>query len=184
MADPFAILSAEVDLLGTADIYFPSEDHRLPGDLTEYPVESGKNLTDNYVRMGDEVVLEGLVSDVQPGVKMGDSAVVWNRVAALRGGALVTVSTHIRTYLNMAVLEARTRRADGIKGSLVFFLKMREVLFATSRTVQLTASNVDPGGPAAHRTATVQGGTRVARTVSAPRFGLDILESPGTNVGV
>ena len=88
MADPFAILSAEVNLLGTADIYFASEDHRLSADLTTYPVESGKQLSDNYVRRGDEVLLEGLVSDVEPGVKQGDAAVVWNRLAQLRGGRL------------------------------------------------------------------------------------------------
>ena len=166
----FAILSAEIDLLGSGDVYFPTEDHRLSADLTQYPVESGKQLSDNYFRRGDEMVLEGLVSDVEPGVRTGDAAVVWDRLAQLCGGSLVTVATHIRTYRNMAVLEAGTRRADGIRGSLIFRVKLREVLFATSNLLVLTPSTVNPGGPAGRRSATVQGGNRVSPIVAAPRF--------------
>ena len=82
----------------------------------------------------------------------------------------MTVSTHIRTYRNMAVLEAGTRRDNGIRGSLIFRAKFREVLFATSRVLQLTPAAVSPTGPAGRRTATVQGGNRVAPTVTESRF--------------
>ena len=115
MAD-FAILSASINLLAAGQVSFPAEDHRLRATKTNYPVESGKDLSDNYIREPNHLVLEGIVSDVAPGVR--DAGVVWDRMDQLRGGPLVEVSTHIKTYTNMAVMEVQTRRDNGIRGGL------------------------------------------------------------------
>ena len=177
-AFPFAVLSAEVDLLGSANVYFPTEDHRLPASVTDYPVESGKSLSDNYVREPVEIVLEGIVSSVRAGVKTGDAAVVWDRLDQLRGTTLCTVATHIRSYPNMAIVEVQTKREKGIR-NLLFKLSFREVLLAVSETASLVSSIVSASGPAANRTSTVAGGRRVAPVVAAPQFSLDILGTGG-----
>ena len=166
----FAILAANVDLLGTDDIYFPVEDHKFSAQLTHYPVESGKDLSDNYVRAPNVIILTGVVSDVPPGVHQGSAAVVWSQIESLAGGPLVTIATHIRTYSNMALIECDARRANGIRNGLEFRAEFREVLFASSALLEITPVVVAPAGPAAQRTATVPGGSRVSPTVSAPRF--------------
>ena len=165
----FAILSAQINLLAEG-VYFPAEDHRLTASKTSYPVESGKSLSDNLVREPEQLTLEGLVSDVTPGVTTGDAGVVWDRISQLVGGSLVTVVTHIRTYTNMAVVKAETRRDNGIRGGLDFRLEMEEILFATSVAIRLTDVLVDAGGPAADRTAAVSGGTKLAPVITGPRF--------------
>ena len=175
----FAILSASVNLLGSDDIYFPTEDHKIAARLTHYPVESGKDLADNYVREPNVVVLNGVVSDVSPGVHTGSGPVVWSQIESLAGGPLVTIFTHIRTYSNMALVECDSRRADGIRNGLEFRAEFREVLFASSALLEITSVAVAPAGPAARRTSTVSGGSRQSPTVTAARF----LRTPGRERG-
>ena len=158
----FAIISASVDILGSDDIYFPTEQHKIAARLTHYPVESGKELADNYVRAANVVVLEGIVSDVEPGVRSGSGPVVWSQIESLAGGPLATIATHIYTYTNMALVESESRRADGIRDGLEFRAEFREVLFATSAELTITPVRVSPSGPAAQRTAAVAGGHRLS----------------------
>ena len=168
MAD-FAILSAEIDMLASGQIYFPSEDHRIGAKTTRYPVESGKELSDNLVRDQDRIRLEGIVSDVEPGVTRGDPTVVWQRLKGLSGSTLVTVVTQIRTYRNMAIIEAQTRRDRRTGRALSVVIELEEVLFAVSSEIALTPAAVS--GPAGGRTAhPAFGGTRPSPGVPAARF--------------
>ena len=168
---PFAILAAEIVIIGQ-EVYYPKEDHRLGAMLTHYPVESGKSLSDNYVAQPDRITLEGWVSDVEPGVSQGDGAVVWNLLKASAGGPLLTVVTHIRTYRNMALIDVETVRDETTGGSLVFQVKLEEVLFSVSEVAEIAAAIVSPTGPAAARTAAIAGGSRVAPSISQPLFSL------------
>ena len=155
-----AIVSGRVTGISQA-VWYASEEHKVAGRATTYPVESGKNYTDNYVAEPQAITMEGWVSDVEPGQKQGNPAEVWGSIRGAVGGSrLLSVHTALGSYHNMAIIDADAKRDGDTPGGLIFFLKLEEVLLAVTEIIEeLTAETVSSTGPAAARTANVSRGS-------------------------
>lgn len=155
-----AIVSGRVAGISQA-VWYASEEHKIAGRATTYPVESGKNYTDNYVAEPQAITMEGWVSDVAPGQKQGNPAEVWGSIRGAVGGSrLLSVHTALGSYHNMAIIDADAKRDGETPGGLIFFLKLEEVILAVTELIEeLTAETVSSTGPAAARTANVSRGS-------------------------
>ena len=155
-----AIVSGSVSGISQA-VWYASEEHKVAGRATTYPVESGKNYSDNYVAEPAAITMEGWVSTVAPGQKQGNPAEVWGSIrGAVGGSSLLSVHTALGSYHNMAIVDADAKRDGDTPFGLIFFLKLEEVLLAATETItELTAETVSATGPAAARTATVSRGS-------------------------
>lgn len=155
-----AIVSGRVTGISQA-VWYASEEHKVAGRATTYPVESGKNYTDNYVAEPQAITMEGWVSDVAPGQKQGNPAEVWGSIrGAVGGSSLLSVHTALGSYHNMAIIDADAKRDGDTPGGLIFFLKLEEVILAVTEIIEeLTAETVSATGPAASRTANVSRGS-------------------------
>lgn len=155
-----AIVSGSVSGISQA-VWYASEEHKVAGRATSYPVESGKNYSDNYVAEPQAITMEGWVSTVAPGQKQGNPAEVWGSIrGAVGGSSLLSVHTALGSYHNMAIIDADAKRDGDKPYGLIFFLKLEEVLLAVTETItELTAETVSATGPAAARTATVSRGS-------------------------
>ena len=155
-----AIVSGSVSGISQA-VWYATEEHKVAGRATTYPVESGKNYTDNYVAEPQAITMEGWVSDVAPGQKRGNPAEVWGSIrGAIGGSALLSVHTALGSYHNMAIIAADAKRDEDTAGGLIFFLKLEEVILAVTELIEeLTAETVSSTGPAAARTANVSRGS-------------------------
>ena len=126
------------ELPSSADGWF-SRDHTLATRTTEYPVESGANLTDHARDEPNRLVFSGWVSDLvaYPGV-------LTNAVFAFRGleawqnmislqerKVLTTVTTPIAAYLNMLLRKAEAHEGADTGSGLIFTLEFQQVLRST-----------------------------------------------------
>ena len=156
-------------LAGRVDGY-PVEEHRLDLQLTQHPVESGATLTDNAVKGQEKLRLQGWVSDLQPapGNEMSHdrAADTWAAIVELFvAREPIDVVTALRVYRNMVIKRA-IAPVDKMTGrALRFTIDLAQVLFANTEITRVSAEGVDPDGPAADRTSTVDAGDRPALTV-------------------
>lgn len=171
--DPnFAIypqVTTAIPILGRrVDGYF-SEEHRLDLDTTEYPIESGGVLTDNAVKRRDRLRLQGMTSDLLPApgneATPERSAEAWSAIRTLfRDRTPVEVVTALHRYRNMIVVRcvAPVDRTTG--RALKFTVDLVEVLFTETELTRFGPTTVDPTGPAADRTSTVDAGDKSSPT--------------------
>ena len=161
-----AVLSGRVD-------GYPVEEHRLDLQLTQHPVESGATLTDNAVKGQEKLRLQGWVSDLQaaPGNELSNdrAADTWAAIVELFiAREPIEVVTALRVYRNMVIKRA-VAPVDKMTGrALRFTLDLAQVLFASTEITPVGPDAVDPEGPAADRTSTVDAGDKAAPTVDPP----------------
>ncbi len=106
---------------------FLSEDHKYDSDVTNYPVESGANITDNIRPLPLEVSLEGIVSNTPIGnialLRSADPPVteMYTKFVELRDArVLTTIRTSLGTFANMAMKTLSIPRAAGRGDELRF----------------------------------------------------------------
>lgn len=129
------------------------ETHTKTNELTDFPVDSGVNITDHIRQTPDAVEITGIVSDT-PIVFLASTqarspiedeiTITRDRVKLaydklqeiMNTGALVTVVTTLRTYDNMALTGLSVTRNAATGRVLNAALSLREVLFAFAETVE------------------------------------------------
>ena len=159
-------------LAGRVDGY-PVEEHRLDLTLTHNPVERGATLTDNAVKGQEKLRLQGWVSDLQPApgnvLSHDRAADTWAAIVNLFvARELVEVVTALKVYRDMVIKRA-IAPVDKMTGrALRFTIDLAQVLFANTEIVRVSADAVDPAGPAAARTSTVDAGDQPALGVPDP----------------
>ena len=160
-------------LAGRVDGY-PDEEHKLSMEITEYPVESGKPLTDNAVKLREEVRLTGVVSDLVPlsiedaGRRAGH---VWDDIVQLfNDRTLVTVITGLRVYRNMLVTKAIAPRNSRTGEALIFQITLSEIQHAETGLERLTRDTIKIGGPAEFRTSLVNAGLVASEEFPLARY--------------
>ena len=158
--------STDIDALsGVIDIY-PEENHNFSVTKTKYPIEDGSSRTDNFVVEPEQLVLKGLVSNLQPElggiVQIQDKTRIkeaWGRLRALKNsGELVSVVTLLGLYENMLVINVDSSLNDGTGQSRFFTITPEETLIAETDTIQLAA--VKLSGPASTKGSDVDGGQK------------------------
>ena len=141
----FSSSSTDIDAItGVVDIYY-DESHSVSVTKTKYPVEDGPERTDNSVVNPRQLVLKGLVSDLQSFaggiVNIADKSrgkEAWGRIVALNdSGDLVEVVTSLGMYENMQVINADATVNENTGRSLSFVITLEETLIAETETVQL-----------------------------------------------
>ncbi len=150
---------------------FVSINHSIGMGSTEYPVETGSTLTDNAVAKRKRLSLRGWVADLTylEGSNLPDhstAADVWQRILQLfEQRNLIEVVTRLGVYTDMLITSAATKDDVNTRRGLRFNLEATQILTSQSTITSLSAGIVNPNGPAAQRTAIVDGGQR-----SAPQY--------------
>lgn len=167
-------------IAGKADLYY-SEAHSGEVALTEYPIETGETLADNRVVLPKNLILKGIVSDLQSfafGIiniaSPTRTKTAWQAIEDFRQqGGPTTVITQLGVYENMDILKAEAiQNADTGKG-LDFTITLREVQFGKTQTVQLAA--VDLGEAAKQKASDIAGGLKQSTIPANTTFLQDIV---------
>lgn len=162
----FGSESTEIDAIsGVIDIY-PEESHNLPVTKTKYPVEDGSSRTDNFVVEPENLVLKGLVSDLQPEflglVNIADktrSKEAWGRLRELKNsGEFVSVVTLLGLYENMLIVNIDATINKDTGQSLFFTITLEEALIAETEIVQLAPVKLND--PAKTKGSDINGGQK------------------------
>lgn len=168
----FSARSTEIGAIaGIVDIYF-AESHGITVTKTKYPIEDGSSRTDNFVVEPEQLVLKGLVSDLQDFlggivnvVNQARGKEAWGRIKAMKNaGELVTVVTTLGMYENMLVINADATVDETTGKSLSFVITLEETLIAQTETVQLAPIKLD--GPAGTKGSDTDGGTKQSEEAS------------------
>ena len=167
----FYVSGVNAALVGQGNVGTPTEQHTLSLAVTDYPIETGKQLSDNAYREPARVTIETWTSSVQ-GFLNARAADVWQIAHSMQESrALLTVTTSLFSYSNMVLVQAQTERNVRTGRDLVAFFTFREVQFATSEVEELSSAEAaslvasatasgTAANPAASRTSGVNGGTR------------------------
>ncbi len=156
-------------LVGVVDIY-TEESHNLSVSKTRYPIESDENnqrmRSDNFVVEPEQLILKGLVSDLQPlsgGIVSLSSSErskeAWGRIKELKNtGTFLTATTVLGVYENMLItnIDALVNLDTG--DALSFTMLLEETLFSETELVQLAPAKLD--GPAATKGTDSEGGLK------------------------
>lgn len=140
-------------LAGVVDIW-PTEEHMFTVATTEHPVESGRVLTDNAVRMPTTLRLTGWVADllVAPGVTIeGDPALrapdAWQLILRImEEREPMTVYTALMFYESMLITSATTSVSVSTGRSLQFELGFTEILIGDTDPGKINFARVGGDG--------------------------------------
>lgn len=125
-----------------------SESHSFDSDVTEFPVESGSNISDNIRPLPIVVDIEGFVSNTPIGL-MRDERVITSQkpvetcyelLQAIRDEREpVTIQTSLRTYDNMALTRLNIPRGPGGADGLRFTASFKQIQYVTNvRTIRVS----------------------------------------------
>ena len=174
----FYISGVNTAISGSGNVGTPTESHTLSLSVTDYPIETGKQLSDNAYREPARITIQTWTSSVQ-GYNHSRAADVWAIAHQMQSSrALLTVTTPLFSYSNMILVNAETEQNNRTGQDLIAHFTFREVQFASSEVEELSAaeaaslvpSSTDASGsaanPAASRTSSVAGGAKFTSPVS------------------
>lgn len=136
---------------------FYSEEHRIRVRTTEYPVESGADLTDHVVREPYHLKLKGAATVYQHGASAGLNA--WNEILVyIAERRPIAVVTRLGTYHNMIIVDVKTGVTADTGDSLDFEMELKEILRASVTRTAIPSGGTPTEGPAVDRTSTTSRG--------------------------
>lgn len=169
----FSSRPTDIDAItGVVDLYY-DESHSVVVTKTKFQTEDGKSRTDNAVAEDQQIVLKGIVSDLQSFaggiVSVVDSArgkEAWGRILALKNSLeRVTVVTTLAVYENMLVVGADAVANSDTGKALSFTITLEETLIVETETVQLAALKLT--GPADTKGSDSEGGLKQSEEATA-----------------
>ncbi|MCK5133229.1 MAG: hypothetical protein KAR40_13890 [Candidatus Sabulitectum sp.] len=169
----FSSSPTDIDAItGVVDLYY-DESHSVAVTKTKFQVEDGSSRTDNAVVEPQQLVLKGIVSDLQGFlggiVNVADQSrgkEAWGRILALKNSLeLVTVVTTLGVYGNMMVVGADAVANSDTGNSLSFTINLEETLIVETETVQLAP--VKLSGPADTKGSDAEGGLKQSEEATA-----------------
>ena len=138
-----------IGVLNRMDGYY-AEEHRVRVRTTEYPVETGADLTDHVVREPYRLKLKGSATEYQQGSQAGLHA--WAAVLAhINARRPIAVVTRLGTYLNMIMVDAKPMVDDSTGLSLDIDIELKEILRANVTRGTPPSGGVPLFGPALDR---------------------------------
>lgn len=127
------------------------ESHEHVAEVTEHPVESGTEISDNIRMKPRKLTIEGVVS-ATPVMDPGNSptpnrhVVAYNSLtSAMEERRLISVATGLKKYQNLAIESFTVTREPKDGASLAFTLTCKEVTTVVSRTSTIPKSALAPG---------------------------------------
>lgn len=153
-----------------------NENHERESDITDVPVETGANLTDNIKPKNRKCSIEGIVSDT-PNDEFDverltlDPAMLPSQAAcdmleeAWANSRTVTVETGFRTYQRMAIQKLSMPRDSTTGRALNFSIAFEEIRVRTAERVTVALLPVD-GRVAAKKKAGTKGATAAPKNIN------------------
>ena len=140
---------AALGLVNRIDGYY-AEEHRARVRTTEYPVETGADLTDHVVREPYRLKLKGSATEFQQGNQAGLNA--WAAVLGhINARRPIAVVTRLGTYLNMVMVDAKPIVNESTGLSLDIDIELKEILRANVTRGTAPSGGVPLFGPALDR---------------------------------
>jgi hypothetical protein len=130
-----------------------SEDHTSSVEWTDFPVESGLDVTDHAIENPNEVVITGVISDTPlfatPTPNRSRSAFE-TLIRLKESHKLVTVVTGLKVYNNMGIVSVTTTRDNQTGQAVVPVVEFKQIRLVQSVTIpippELLKPSVAPGG--------------------------------------
>lgn len=136
-----------------------AETHDSTMQVTSYPVEAGFEVTDHIYANPQVVSVTGVVSDIEVGDFISVGAVAesaandilptyrgdqqtrsqqtWAKLIEIQQqGQLLDLVTHLRTYVNMAILGLSTQQDANTANEIRFTMALREIFIVETETFQ------------------------------------------------
>lgn len=133
-------------LEGFCDGYL-SEKHKRTVSVTEYPVETGENITDHAIREPDMLTLEGYVSSINVGMESGAerSERTWSEIDRMMNeNNPLSVVTQLGIYVNMMLISAETVKDNKTRNSALIQLKLQKILLDTDVVTTMNQISANP----------------------------------------
>lgn len=133
------------------------QSHSQENEVTDYPTETGANITDNIRARPRTYSLEGVISAtpiVNPGEKPEHNRhmAAYHRLqTAADARATIGVTTGLKTYKTLAIESLHVPRDPETGVDLYFTLDLKEITYASTATATVPASAL--GDTASQRTA-------------------------------
>jgi hypothetical protein len=124
-----------------------NEDHAHSTEWTEFPVETGLDISDHAVDVADEVTITGIISDTPVyGVPAPDRAKqAYETLLRLRSAhRLVTVVTGLRVYNSMGITSVSTSRDAETGQSVMPTVTFKQISLVQSVTIPIPAALLKP----------------------------------------
>lgn len=139
--------TADLSILGLGEVEILSMDHRQSSNVTELPVESGAVISDHIQDLPDRVAVRGMLGSlftIRSGErynKLNQVPTAWQTLRELRTtGTLLTFTSDLQVYDNMAIVSIRAPRNVRTGRTLVFELELKEIKLS-----QVQVQAIDPG---------------------------------------
>ena len=143
-------------LINRVDGYY-AEEHRVRVRTTEYPVETGADLTDHVVREPYRLKLKGSATEYQQGSQAGLQA--WAAVLGhINARQPVSVVTRLGIYLNMIMVDSKSVVDESTGLSLDIEIELKEILRANVTRGSVRSGGTPTTGPAVDRSGTASRG--------------------------
>lgn len=128
---------------------FVQEVHKHNADVTQYPVETGADISDHIIDRPLQLELRGISSSITIGLFdfrfPNHHFDVWNQLnSIMTNRETTTVVTGLKVYDNMAITSIRTERDKSINGAIDFYMTLQELRIVQSLSVAI--ANVLVGG--------------------------------------
>lgn len=124
----------------------PIVTHSSDVEVTDHPVETGSNVSDNARARADTLVLEGFVAEQSIGALSGltpPPQVAFDQLRKLKdNGTVIQVSTRLHLYPNMVIEHLSFPETVDIGGSLRFTCGLRAVRVVSSQTITPPAARI------------------------------------------
>ena len=156
---------------------FPERSHKLANSTSTSPIEIGARLSDHSVSIPEEVILTGLVSDLNvDGVNRAANA--WERIREIsRENEPIELTTSWGFYSEMLITEVT---ADERGAGMRFIMKVKEILRVG--VSENTLESNFTSGPAEERSSNVERGLVASRQMDESQLlsgtGADLSVSP------
>ena len=144
-SESYIVVAGATFVFGLGIEGYYGERHRFNVRTTEYPVETGADLTDHVVREPYRVKLRGAATAFARGVSAGPDA--WgSAIAHINRREPVTIITRLGTYRNMMLVSGDATVDENTERSLDVDLEFKEVLRAHVMRSPVSAGSSAAGG--------------------------------------
>lgn len=159
VGDALGITTPEVEPIFALDVSL-NENHSLQSDITDHPVETGSDITDNIRNRPRVLTIQGMVTDTPSGILalaivpglVDRFATVPRSIEIFQeiernwvNKKIFDVVTGLKVYQNMAVQSVTIPRSAQFARGLEFNIQLKQIEFVTSLTV--AAGSLDGGDP-------------------------------------
>lgn len=112
-----------------------TESHNRSNTITDYPVETGVEISDHIQNLPIELSVKGIIEAVEMGDNILDAFTTLENIMINK--QLITVVTGLKVYDNMGILSFSVDRNALNGGSLSFNAELKQVFAVSSQSISI-----------------------------------------------